>query len=305
MKKLIVFFIVIIPLVKLSNTIYFTVPATILSNDNVITLKDIFPEVIQNRTVGYIVGDKTEFTKESLGRTLFGLLSIYYNNFEIEFESDIVTFIRNKEITQISDFDFESYIRNIVYDFDNELEILEINARNLPTNVSTVTLNRIYLNRDILYINITSRDNNNRSYYSTFNIKTAKYLKVLHFSENISRNTVITEKLTKEATINILEIAFNPILKEEFIFGNYYVTRNYNKGDIINPSFLRREPDIRVGDIITIRVIVGGIEVMTRGRVMKDSNFGEIVSVRNTETGILVTGLLMEGPYLLVNPGGV
>ncbi len=47
-----------------------------------------------------------------------------------------------------------------------------------------------------------------------------------------------------------------------------------------------------------------GIRVTSIARALTNGNYGEIISVRNTETAQIISGKLIEGPAVLVKIGG-
>ena len=63
-------------------------------------------------------------------------------------------------------------------------------------------------------------------------------------------------------------------------------------------------PDIKSGEILTIIVEYEGIGVTSIARALTNGNYGEIISVRNTETAQIISGKLIEGPAVLVKIGG-
>jgi flagella basal body P-ring formation protein FlgA len=283
----------------------FRVPEIVYSEDNIFSLKDIFPEILQDRIISYIINDSIQYDRVTLQRTLTGFLNIYYNDYELIFESDIIVIKKIEEVFEEEIIEIEKNIEKIVKNYDEELEILSITSRNIPKNISSFNVNSISLNRDNLYISMSIRDSSNKLFYSNYIIKVAKYENVLVFSENVSRNSLVTLENTKESSINILELAFIPIKSENFLFNKYSTSKNMIIDEILNPIYLRKIPDVKSGDIIPVIVKYENIEVKTWGRVMSNSNYGETISVRNIETGTTITGVLKEGPVLLVSIGGV
>lgn len=303
-KNFLISFFLIISSFLFSQQI-FRVPEIVYSEDNIFSLKDIFPEILQDRIISYIINDSIQYDRVTLQRTLTGFLNIYYNDYELIFESDIIVIKKIEEVFEEEIIEIEKNIEKIVKNYDEELEILSITSRNIPKNISSFNVNSISLNRDNLYISMSIRDSSNKLFYSNYIIKVAKYENVLVFSENVSRNSLVTLENTKENSINILELAFIPIKSENFLFNKYSTSKNMIIDEILNPIYLRKIPDVKSGDIIPVIVKYENIEVKTWGRVMSNSNYGETISVRNIETGTTITGVLKEGPVLLVSIGGV
>jgi flagella basal body P-ring formation protein FlgA len=288
------------------SNIVFEVPSVIYSEDRNFTLKDIFPEIVFDRTISYIPNNKIVYSLEELSKTLNGLLSSYYKDFELIFEGDIVTIIYEKENPPLDTetINLVDFVKEAIKDFDDSLIINNIDLNNAPTTVKSCEIQRIYRNGARVYLTVKVVDLENRTRYLSIIADVSKYENVLVYNKEIPRGTILSTELTEVATKNILELNYQPVNLELIKSGNYELTKNVEKGEIVNSIYLRKLPDINAGDIVTVVVDFNGVQVSTLSRVMSNANFGEFVSARNLDNGNIVSGKLMQGPILLVDLGG-
>ncbi|PNR96862.1 hypothetical protein X924_02745 [Petrotoga sp. 9PWA.NaAc.5.4] len=287
-----------------SKTI-FHVPSLIVSEDRVFSLKDIFEDIKVDRTISYIVNDKLVYKKEDLFKILFGLLNSYYEEYEIVFDSEVIEIIYKKDSTNNLEYiNLESFIRDTIKEYDKELIINNINITNVPNNIVSADVTRISQSNDKIYLNISINENNEKIRYVSAIVEVAKYQKIPVYSQDLKRGTLINESLTQQATNNILNINYKPVDVNLLNSGKYELTKDVKKGEVVNALYLKKIPDIKAGDILSVIIEADGIKVTTFARSMTNGNFGEIISARNTETGIIISGQLVEGPALIIKLGG-
>lgn len=287
-----------------SKTI-FNVPSLIVSEDRIFSLKDIFEDIRVDRTISYIVNDKLVYKKEDLSKILFGLLNSYYEEYEIVFDSEVIEIIYKKDSANNSEYiNLESFIRDIIKEYDKEMIINNINITNVPDNIVSADVTRISQSNDKIYLNISINENNEKIRYLSVIVEVAKYQKIPVYSQDLKRGTLINESLTQQATNNILNINYKPVDINLLNSGKYELTKDVKKGEVVNALYLKKIPDIKAGDILSVIIKADGIKVTTFARSMTNGNFGEIISARNTETGIIISGQLVEGPALVIKLGG-
>ncbi|BBE29942.1 hypothetical protein OSSY52_00830 [Tepiditoga spiralis] len=299
--KIKVFFITFIFFISLiyAKTV-FTVPSTVITNDNRFSLKDIFQDIQYDRTICYINNYKI-YQKEELEKILKGFLSIYYKDYQLSFNSNTIKVIKEvSDVIKKTNFNFNEFIINTVNNYNKNFRVLKIEKK--ITVSSTPTINRIFRSGNTLYISASYLKNNQKHYFNV-SVKISEEKKILLFSKDILRNEILKLEDTKESTVNILSLNFQPLYLKEFKEGKFKLIKNGLKNEIINKNFLKVIPDVLAGNTITIVVKYNGVVVKSWGIVLKDANYGEIISVKNTQTKKVVTGLLKEGPYLLINLG--
>jgi len=300
MKVKVVFLIFILLSSLIYSKITFTVPSTVITSDNRFSLEDIFQDIQYDRTIGYI-NDYKVYQKSELEKILKGFLNIYYKDYQLSFNSSTIKVIR-KTIKTIkkSDFDFNEFILKTVKDYNENFRVLKIESQS--TISSTPTINRIFRSGNTLYISASYLKNSLKKYFNV-TVKVLEERKVLTFSKDTLRNEVLKLEDTKESTVDILSLNFPPLYLKEFKKNKFKLIRNGSKNEIINKNFLKVIPDVKAGSTITIIVNYNGVVVKSWGRVLKDSNYEDIITVKNTQTKKIVTGILKEGPYLLIELG--
>jgi len=287
------------------STIIFHVPKEIISEDRIFSLKDIFQDLDYDRTISYISGDSITYSKENLSKILYGLLSSYYNNFEVSFESDQIKIIYNdKQTANKNNVDLLALLEKAINEYDSELIIQNIDLKNAPNTVTEAEITRITSSNDKLYISLYITEEDNKKRYLSVTAEVAKFEKALIYSKDTKRGTILNETLTEEATINSLTTKYSPIDIQLLKKGKYELSKDVKAGEILDSRYLKRIPDIKSGDILTIIVEYEGIRITSIARAMTNGNYGEIINVRNTETGQIISGKLIEGPAVLVKIGG-
>jgi len=284
----------------------FTIPPIIFSEDWIFSLKDIFPETKSDRTISYIVNDKIIYSEKELSKILYGLMSSYYSDFDLVFEESTVTVVYKNENQHIDVhyIDLENFLQQKIKEYDNSLTVNSIDLKVLPEKVLSAEVIRIFQSYDKLYISLNVLDDKNNQKTLTVIANVSKYEKVLVYSKDLTRGTMLNEELTEPATKNVLSINNKPVDVELIRSGSYELTKDVKKGEIVDSIHLRRIPDVKAGDIVTVLVEFEGITVSTLARAMANANFGDTLSVRNVESGNIITGKLKEGPILMVSLGG-
>jgi len=298
--------ILLVSTIAFSNMV-FTIPAVIFSEDWIFSLKDIFPEMKSDRTISYIVNEKIIYSEKELSKILYGLMSSYYSDFDLVFEESTVTVVYkndNKDI-DVQYIDLEIFLQQKIKEYDNSLTVNSIDLKVLPEKVLSAEVIRIFQSYDKLYISLNVKDDKNDQKTLTVIANVSKYEEVLVYSKDLTRGTMLNEELTEPATKNVLTINNKPVDVELLRSGSYELTKDVKKGEIVDSTYLKRIPDVKAGDIVTVLVEFEGIRVSTLARAMTNANFGDTLSVRNIESGNIITGKLKEGPILLVSLGGL
>ncbi|HHV01621.1 MAG: flagellar basal body P-ring formation chaperone FlgA [Defluviitoga tunisiensis] len=287
------------------SKIIFNVPKEIFSEDRTFSLKDLFEDIDYDRSIRYITGDSITYTKEELAKILNGLLNSYYNDFELSFESEQIRIIyNNTQTNNKNNIDLLSLIEESIKEYDPELIIKNIDLKNASNTVTEAEITRITSSNDKLYISLYITEEDNKKRYLSVTAEVAKFEKALIYSKDTKRGTILNETLTEEATINSLTTKYSPIDIQLLKKGKYELSKDVKAGEILDSRYLKRIPDIKSGDILTIIVEYEGIRVTSIARALTNGNYGEIISVRNTETAQIISGKLIEGPAVLVKIGG-
>ncbi|MDN5342452.1 MULTISPECIES: flagellar basal body P-ring formation chaperone FlgA [Oceanotoga] len=283
----------------------FYIPKEVYSDDEILSLNDLIPELNINRVIGYLNSEKTIFNSNNLEKTMYGILKSYYNDFELKFESETVIIIRIDKKNKVEDFfDLEKYLKNYFYDNFPNLSLVELPDIKEKLNVENIEITRNFLNKDKLYIYANIKTKDGANLFRNYILTVADFKKVLFYNDDLNRNEKIMKNNTYEATTNILTLNHKILTSENFEFGKYITNKYVKKDEILNPIYLKRIPDIKRNDIVTIVVNFSGISVNSWGKALNDGFIGESLTVVNTVTNKKITGILKEGPILYIGNGG-
>lgn len=284
-----------------SNT--FIIKDIIITDDNRLSLKDFFNDIVFDRTIKYINESEKIYSKNEIKNLLIPFLNIYYDDYTLNFESEYITIKKETKINPSEHFDFKPFLIDFVEKQYPNISIVEF--ENLPyiEDVTDVEIVNSFINNSNLFISLRYKSNN-ISKFSSVKIIVEKLEKVLLTKNQILRGDVIAKENTYEATINILDYNFETINIEDIVLGKYESTKTFDKDEPLNKTYLKIIPDIIKGDVVNIFVQIGGIHIQTIGKALKNATYGQNITVKNIETNKTVTGILREGPSVYVNLGG-
>ncbi|AEX85402.1 hypothetical protein XO10_04735 [Marinitoga sp. 1135] len=307
-------FLSIVFLIYLSTFIFannqITLPASIISIDNIFSLKDIFPEIKNDRTLAFFTGETITYDASKLKNMIESLTN--YEN--ITFESTIITIFymptKTKNNSNLNKNDtkyiLEDYFKNIFLEDSKTATInsFEISKFYTDTKVSTVldinyrrTMNNVFGNFLIL------DDFNNKKYIS-FKANVSNYKNVFIAKNNIDYKTPLNDSLLATKTVDIYSLNFSPLIVEKKDLIKFQANRKIRKNEIIYENSVKKIPDVKAGQIIPVEVYAYGVKILSWMRVLNDAIIGEIVSGRNEKTGVLITGKLYKGPKVIIDIGG-
>jgi len=87
---------------------------------------------------------------------------------------------------------------------------------------------------------------------------------------------------------------------EDFEYGQmtkYFI----REGNVIKSNSLKSAPYVIRGQIIQGMVRIGTVSVSVQVKVLSDGSIGDIVRAMNIESGVIVSGIIEEGPVLNIN----
>lgn len=300
--KLMILFFLISLIIGLSSNI-FTVDKVIYTEDNRLSLKDFFKDIPFDRTITYLSSDSNFYNKEDIEKMIKPFLSIYYENYQIIFNSNKIKIEIKKSNIKDNYFDFTNFLSYFLKNNYPEIKVKKIVQVPKEVDVKNIKVVNYFINSDNLYMSIKYQSGDIMK-FSTINAKVEKFSKILLTKTSLNAGDKLTVDNTYEATKNILEFNFETISLNEIEFGKYKISKNYEANEPINKNYLKIIPDILKGDIVNIFVIYKGITIQTTGKALKDSNYGQTISVKNIDTNEIITGILKEGPSVYVYLGG-
>ncbi|GAB6189793.1 hypothetical protein JCM30566_15350 [Marinitoga arctica] len=306
-KMIIIIFIIIFNIYLFSN---FTIPATINSYDKVFSLKDIFPDIKNDRTLAFFADNKITYESSKLKNLI--LSTTNFSN--ITFESSIVTinYVPNdassiKDATESNtEYYLKKYFENILLkDTPNAtINDFEISKYMKDTEISTI-LNLDYRrSMNNIYGNFLILDNHKMKKYISFKADVSNYDYIFFSKENIKFKTTLNENLVEKKIYDIYSLPMTPLVVSEKNISKFMANRAIRKGEIIYENSVKKIPDIKAGQVIPIEVYSDGVKILSWVKVLNDAIIGDIIMARNEKTGVLINGKLYSGPKLIINIGG-
>ncbi|HQH32739.1 MAG TPA: flagellar basal body P-ring formation chaperone FlgA [Petrotogaceae bacterium] len=289
------------------SAVEITVPGTIVSDDQYFTVKDIWPEFPYDRTIAFIGKSGLTYTSEELAKTLYGLMKPYDIKYELEFASKHIKVLYSQYMIkeEQSGIDIKKDILEKMQKVYPEYVFSErVTTRPAVEKVISYEINSYGLLKDLLNVTFTAKMPDGKKTVGTLSVTVEKNVKVLVVLQDIKKNQQIKADLTCESTVNVLKYEFNMITKEDLENFAYTTLRDLKAGEPINNAFVKKIPDLKAGQTVEIVVDYGTVMVRATGRLMKDASYGEVVQIRNTDTGVLLEGLLAPGAKVFINMNG-
>lgn len=84
------------------------------------------------------------------------------------------------------------------------------------------------------------------------------------------------------------------------VVGNF-TARPIAAGAVIEASQLDRPTLVGRGDLITLRAVAGGIEIVTEGKALRDGRLGERIPVENVRSGRRLTGTVVASGVVRID----
>jgi flagella basal body P-ring formation protein FlgA len=127
-------------------------------------------------------------------------------------------------------------------------------------------------------INVSCPDSSNWSIYVPVSID--RFANVLISKSHIRKgNTVSADTLAwSERQLNTLTSGY--FIQAQDVVG-MFARRNIRSGTVIAPKHLRPPYAVHKGESVTIRAIIGGVEVKMNGKAMSNGAKGDIINVTN------------------------
>lgn len=306
-KRVFIIFIIISNIYLFSNI---TIPATLTSNDKVFSLRDIFPNIENDRTLAFFNGNSITYESSKLENLI--LSTTNFSN--ITFESSVVTINYVPNISLHSQTDIESntelflreYFEDILLDNTPNATIneFEISKYMKDTEISTI-LNLDYRrSMNNIYGNFLILDNNNLKKYISFKANVSNFDYIYFSKENINFKRTLNIDLVEKKLIDIYSLTMSPLKVSKENLSKFMANRTIRKGEIIYENAVKKIPDVKAGQIIPVEVYSDGVKILSWVKVLNDAIIGDIIMVRNEKTGVLINGKLYKGPKLIIDIGG-
>ena len=289
------------------SAVEITVPGTIVSDDQYFTVKDIWPEFPYDRTIAFIGKSGFVYTSEELAKTLYGLMKPYDIKYELIFASKDIKVLYSQYMIkeEQSGIDIKKDIlEKMQKNYPEYVFSEQVTTRPAVEKVLSYEINSYGLLKDLLNVTFTAKMPDGKKTIGTLSVAVEKNVKVLVILQDVKKNQQIKAELTGESTVNILKYEFNIINRHDLDNFAYTALRDLKAGEPINIAFVKKIPDLKAGQTVEIVVEYGTVMVRATGRLMKDASYGEVVQIRNIDSGVLLEGVLVQGAKVLINMNG-
>jgi flagella basal body P-ring formation protein FlgA len=289
------------------SAVEITVPGTIVSDDQYFTVKDIWPEFPYDRTIAFIGKSGLVYTSEELAKTLYGLMKPYDIKYELIFASKDIKVLYSQYMIkeEQSGIDIKKDIlEKMQKNYPEYVFSEQVTTRPAVEKVLSYEINSYGLLKDLLNVTFTAKMPDGKKTIGTLSVAVEKNVKVLVILQDVKKNQQIKAELTGESTVNILKYEFNIINRHDLDNFAYTALRDLKAGEPINIAFVKKIPDLKAGQTVEIVVEYGTVMVRATGRLMKDASYGEVVQIRNIDSGVLLEGVLVQGAKVLINMNG-
>jgi flagellar basal body P-ring formation protein FlgA len=121
----------------------------------------------------------------------------------------------------------------------------------------------------------------------------------------VARHAIYPGQIVKQSSIELVDASNCPNCDAGFIqdatavLGKIAV-KTLSPGKLIFPEYLRLAPAVTPGQEVTVFYRKGGLQISMLGTPLNEAAVGEIVSVRNTSSGVLVTGIVQADKTIMV-----
>ena len=162
-----------------------------------------------------------------------------------------------------------------------EIEVSGIDPRlRLSTCPSPLQLRTHSKSRDDsrISVQVNCLDEANWSIYVPVSIE--KYSNVLISKSHLRKGSTVTADDIAWSERKLSSLPSGYFIQAKDVIG-MFASRNIRNGTVIAPKHLRPPFTVRKGESVTIRAVIGGVEVKMNGKAMSDGVTGEVIKVTN------------------------
>ncbi len=117
--------------------------------------------------------------------------------------------------------------------------------------------------------------------------------------QDIKRETLLSTDYVYFDQFNYFDFR-DPVIKEKM--PQEFVTRfRIREGDVIEWRDLERRSYVLRGQIISAVIETAGMKITSKVELLENAELGQVARARNVDTGIIITGLVAQGPVLKVD----
>ncbi|KAF2955444.1 flagella basal body P-ring formation protein FlgA [Marinitoga sp. 38H-ov] len=316
MKKVFFALIILLNIYIFSNI---TIPATISSNDKIFSLKDLIPNIENDRTLAFFSENTLTYESSKLKNIILSIT----DETDISFESTLITIMYEPNNVNGADSDnydaennliennlteniLKDYFINMLYDESPNATIndFEISKYMKDTQISTILSLDYRRSMNNIFGNFLVLDETKLKKYISFKANVSNFDYVYVAKENIDFKTPLNNNILEKKLIDIYSLNMSPLKINDNNIMKYYANRTIRKGEIIFENSVKKIPDVSAGQVIPLEVYFDGVKVLSWVKVLNDALIGETIMARNEKTGVLINGKLFPGPKLIIDIGG-
>lgn len=316
MKKVFFALIILLNIYIFSNI---TIPATISSNDKIFSLKDLIPNIENDRTLAFFSENTLKYESSKLKNIILSIT----DETDISFESTLITIMyepNNVNGADSDNYDAENNLiennltENILKDYfidmlynespNATINDFEISKYMKDTQISTILSLDYRRSMNNIFGNFLVLDETKLKKYISFKANVSNFDYVYVAKENIDFKTPLNNNILEKKLIDIYSLNMSPLKINDNNIMKYYANRTIRKGEIIFENSVKKIPDVSAGQVIPLEVYFDGVKVLSWVKVLNDALIGETIMARNEKTGVLINGKLFPGPKLIIDIGG-
>ena len=136
--------------------------------------------------------------------------------------------------------------------------------------------------------------------YGRVNLEMALFRNIYVARRTIKSGERLSEKDISLMKWNVLGLAGNFTDDAQEIVGKI-ARKLFRENEPLDCYYLFKEPDVKVGQVLRAFIEIGGVTVTTLVRAMKDSYVGDVIAVRNIQTGFIFHGTLDDNLVVRVS----
>jgi len=158
-----------------------------------------------------------------------------------------------------------------------------------------------FLGRTLLHALVTTGRGVSRIVTVTVNVSVEREVLVAY--SYISRHEPLSEEMFRWETRDLGDIGPDAVMDLAEIV-DMQASRTVSPGSVLTRRMIGVVPVVRRGDLVTMVLETPSLRITAKGEVKKDAGLGQAVTVSNSGSGRLVTGLVTGPGEVTVSPSG-
>jgi len=152
-------------------------------------------------------------------------------------------------------------------------------------------------NKSLPFLRITLKKSNRIVGYLTFQYEAILLRKVGVAKRKIERGEVIGINDVEFSEQNIYTLNKIPVFSEDL---PVMADKVFQKGEILDGRYTKEVPIVIKGQILKAVSIVGGVSISTLVQALENGYVGNIISVKNLDTGAIIKGTVQQDGTIVV-----